>query len=768
MSFRSDNAGQQPDWWRTGDIGERLRYTVDEPEYETWWQDIREYAELAAEEPLPALTFEAFREFADTGGREQYERIYFERRGRIGALALMVLLGMSGRDTDHSRQRLDKESPNVGCIDRDLVIKERSDTTYKVDITGTVAESVAESAAVYVRALEEALWNLCGEYTWCLPAHLPEVSAYPVWEEIDLFAAETAGMLAELAMLLDGKVDNRIIQRMRDEVQRRVLEPAGDLSRTFGWETAHHNWSAVCAAGCGMAALLLLEDREQKTAVIERMKRAAQHFLAGYGEDGGCAEGLGYWVYGFGYYTYWMDMLSAGDLDGKYWLDDPKIAAIAVFPEHVHLSEGRFVNFSDSGEQEMLPPGLLSCLAEVTGRSYSLPFVLPVLRQDPCRRWGHLLRNILWSEPRYFRSSQGENVNWEDGFVDAAGTSSVKGTHNASASPEEQASGQRGGLFNYYWSDLCWLVSRAEQEIQQQQPIKQGSEADHPSVLKEAKSSAGKHHFQTDDNSSCFPEVVHFPMDHAFTAAFAAKGGHNDEPHNHNDLGSFILHASGENILCDLGAGMYTQAYFATGREHILNISSAGHSVPQINGYEQRSGPEAAAIVQHIHTAGHEVHFVLDLTDAYPNEAGLVAMHRNFHWHRSEAEMKLHLQDSFQFAQTAYAEANKTPHEAAKGKLHPSRADQRNDNCVIERLISHLQPDVHAEEVIWTGKRAQIRLQIPKEQYHVEVERIPHHDHDGQPIVLYRTLLGFRSKVMDDLPEQRLECSLEFTISPLV
>lgn len=43
----------------------------------------------------------------------------------------------------------------------------------------------------------------------------------------------------------------------------------------------------------------------------------------------------------------------------------------------------------------------------------------------------------------------------------------------------------------------------------------------------------------------------------------AAKGGHNGESHNHNDLGTFVLEAEGEEPLADLGAGEYT-----AGSEH--------------------------------------------------------------------------------------------------------------------------------------------------------------------------------------------------------
>ena len=35
---------------------------------------------------------------------------------------------------------------------------------------------------------------------------------------------------------------------------------------------------------------------------------------------------------------------------------------------------------------------------------------------------------------------------------------------------------------------------------------------------------------------------------------FAAKGGHNDENHNHNDIGHFLCVWQGELLLTDLGA----------------------------------------------------------------------------------------------------------------------------------------------------------------------------------------------------------------------
>lgn len=76
----------------------------------------------------------------------------------------------------------------------------------------------------------------------------------------------------------------------------------------------------------------------------------------------------------------------------------------------------------------------------------------------------------------------------------------------------------------------------------------------------------------------------------------ALKGGNNGESHNHNDIGSFLIAADGEVFLADLGAGEYTKDYFTKEkRYHILCNRSSGHSVPIINGQEQRAGADYAS-----------------------------------------------------------------------------------------------------------------------------------------------------------------------------
>ncbi len=72
--------------------------------------------------------------------------------------------------------------------------------------------------------------------------------------------------------------------------------------------------------------------------------------------------------------------------------------------------------------------------------------------------------------------------------------------------------------------------------------------------------------------------------------ALAIKAGHNDEHHNHNDIGAFILHVAGETFLADPGPGHYERDYFNERRYESPFANSAGHGVPRIGGQLQGTG----------------------------------------------------------------------------------------------------------------------------------------------------------------------------------
>ena len=68
----------------------------------------------------------------------------------------------------------------------------------------------------------------------------------------------------------------------------------------------------------------------------------------------------------------------------------------------------------------------------------------------------------------------------------------------------------------------------------------------------------------------------------------ACKAGCNNEYHNHNDVGSFMISKGGKVTFTDPGSGDYTAQYFGAERYTILEPSARSHSVPIINGILQK------------------------------------------------------------------------------------------------------------------------------------------------------------------------------------
>ena len=68
------------------------------------------------------------------------------------------------------------------------------------------------------------------------------------------------------------------------------------------------------------------------------------------------------------------------------------------------------------------------------------------------------------------------------------------------------------------------------------------------------------------------------------------QAGNNHVPHNHNDIGNFIIGMEGETFVVDPGLTQYGGITFSERRYEIEVLSSFGHSVPKVCGMLQ--GPE--------------------------------------------------------------------------------------------------------------------------------------------------------------------------------
>lgn len=437
---------------------------------------VAEITEHARTSPIPELPEELYGEFERTGDRAAFESRYFERRRALTALAITALLEPDG-DTD---------------------------------------------------ALADLITAICDEPYWAVPAHVARDGLDPR-QTLDLFASETGSALAEIAALLGERLPAELVRRVRTEVIARVIEPYEQ--HTYWWEDSPTNWAAVCAGSVALAAIQVCKP-ERVRALLPRLRASLRRSLDGYGDDGVCVEGFGYWRYGFGYYLVAVEAIDAvlgPDPEGE----PARAAEAARWPLRAFLSGRTLVTFADTWLEGTADAGLLAGADRRYGNvGVSAPELTDPEIVDECGRWALALRS------------------------------------------------------------LCWAVGG---------DVPQATELDRP-------------RWYPDARWLVVPEGAYSPI------GFAARAGHNGEPHNHNDLGSVVVVRGGRMLVADAGRGTYDREYFGPHRYDNPAAGSHGHSVPILDGVVQSEGGSARAEVLHVDLDGGET-LEIDLTSAYPHPA---------------------------------------------------------------------------------------------------------------------------------------------------
>jgi len=116
--------------------------------------------------------------------------------------------------------------------------------------------------------------------------------------------------------------------------------------------------------------------------------------------------------------------------------------------------------------------------------------------------------------------------------------------------------------------------------------------------------------------------------------AVALKGGHNNEHHNHNDVGSFVVVLGDKALLLDPGGEVYTARTFSSRRYESKVLNSFGHPVPIVAGKLQQTGEQARARVVHQSFTDDSDTLVLDISSAY-DVPELKKLERKFVYSRS-------------------------------------------------------------------------------------------------------------------------------------
>lgn len=536
--------------------------------------DIQKEAKTLLRQEMPKLTEQEFALYEKTGNRLVYEDKYFSRRKFLLVFGLQVWM-------EEGRKKKDSEK------------------------------------------LEAVIAEICKERCWALPAHVDRTR--PDWElTVDLFAAETAQALSEIISVEKFFIRREIRNLAKKEIYRRVLNPFLNKKSPYDWwENCTLNWCAVCNGSIGSAAMYLMdEEPERQRNCLKRVTENMQYFLAGYGEDGACLEGLSYFTYGMTYFTGFAEQLlkfTKGKID---LFANPKVEKIAGFQQKCYFGNGKTLSFSDGNNNEHFHAGLSSYLAKqyetVCLPSFSLA---ASLTEDSCYRWMGAFRDLLWTR-EYLEQMKEEN-----------GCFLKKGKIGQITLPDSQ-----------------WVIC------------------------------------ENDTGTG-----------------MAVKGGHNGEPHNHNDVGSFLLFFGEEFFLPDLGAGEYTKKYFDEHRYEIFCNHSFSHNVPVIRGKGQQAGKQHCCTRFETDEKGH---IILGLEEAYEKNAAK----------RIERKLKF---------------------EFSTGKLSVKDAFWKCGE-IQENLISYIKPIIEEDRFLLIGKKAICCIQTQGKM--LQIEERKHALHNGEMINVYRML----------------------------
>lgn len=450
-----------------------------------------EYAEAWHAKPWPLLTAGMFASFIRTGSRRDCENPYFDRRRKLCSAVLHVCL------TD-SEELL----PDV----------------------------------------EDGLWLLCEESVWAISAHAGLNAAHPFPDAeahiVDLFAAQTAMILSFAVQLLGERLHPDLAERVRCEVERRVLAPfmENDGEWWMGFTRKDlNNWTPWIISNILMSANVW---HFGGAALIERACMMLDRWLMCVPADGGCDEGAGYWNMAGGAF---LDCLMALEsMCGVNLWQDEKVRRMMAYPELVYLGNGWFANFADCDARPSVSGDRLMYAGEKTGNPALVRMGLELREspEAPLLDTPHLSRVLMrmFSKPVQVEAAE---IQPKDVWLPDLQVRLV----------------ERGGVIA------------------------------------------------------------------------AMKGGHNDESHNHNDVGSFLIMANGDMQVVDAGNMIYTAKTFSARRYELWNCRAAYHNVPIIGGCEQQAGRQYAARDVEKLSDG----MTLDMAAAYPAEEGVQQCRRTFH-----------------------------------------------------------------------------------------------------------------------------------------
>ncbi|MFB0553473.1 MAG: heparinase II/III family protein [Phycisphaerae bacterium] len=421
--------------------------------------------------------------------------------------------------------------------------------------TFTLAECL-ENKGRFIPAFEEIVRVLCSERTWVMPAHDRALTNFNgTSTDIDLGSSALSWSLATADYLLADKLSPEIRRLIHDNLNRRIFEPYQDM--VLG--KRRQNWWMTGTNNWN--AVCLAGVTGSALAVIDSPRQRAFFIAAAENYSKHFLEGFtddGYCSEGLGYWNY-------------------------GFGYYIMLSE--MIYQATNGEVDLLQDNEVKQAAKFGANIEIINDVYPAfadcsINDKPSsrlmyfvsRRFGLALRSWEQIDPVSAGGSLYQSMMYSFGFPqggvppNSASRPVPSSTGGARALPNQGPS--QGPGIRSWFDQAGVLISRPG------------------------------------PNSSS-------------RLAVALKGGHNQEHHNHNDVGSFVVVLDDKPLLLDPGGEVYTARTFSSRRYESNVLNSFGHPVPIVAGKLQQTGRKAQGrVISRTFTDSTDT-LVLDISSAY-------------------------------------------------------------------------------------------------------------------------------------------------------
>jgi hypothetical protein len=354
---------------------------------------------------------------------------------------------------------------------------------------------------------------------------------------IDLGARKFGTDLALAEVLLGDRLTSDKRQEIADHLQRRIIDCylkscSGEIETNQNWRLSTSNWNSVCTSGSLFVVIATSKDPQECLVALGCALNSMTWYLSGFGQDGYCSEGVGYWGYGFGHYLYLAQTVydySDGQIDLFDAGNPTKLKNVGTFPQRYEMHKGVCAPISDGVSRVRFRRNFATV---VSAHHYGAR--KPPEADDPPDYIDDeaAYQLIMWAHPDIFTE-----------------------THSGEASQELPAT--------TYFDGHGMVISRGGQAV---------------------------------------------PL------SIAIKAGHNQENHNHSDVGTYSIFLDRDHVTGDIGAPSYRAGSFSKDNPA---RSSWGHPVPRINDTLQSNGIEFAGTITDTDFTEAKDRVVMDIMGAY-------------------------------------------------------------------------------------------------------------------------------------------------------